>query len=128
MKLQEIQNQIDKTEYWDMEILDFKISYFGDEVEMLIDDEGEYCWKIIFLSCYKVYYEAIQDLRDSVDRIKFLKGPQLGYYGQDISVTKSNIEGLYKITMDLSIMDMIVECKDVEVSRVLRSDLDLFWE
>ena len=127
MKLQEIQNQIDKTEYGDMEILDLKISYFGDEVEMLVDDEGEYCWKITFLSCHKVYYET-DVTRRNIKNVRVMLKPQLGYYGQDISVTKSNIEGLYKIIMDLSIMDMVVECKDVEVSRILRSDLDLFWE
>ena len=127
MKLNEIQKQIDKTEYWDMEILDMKISYFGDEIEILIDDEGEDCWKIVFLSCYKVYYEAVADIRDNDGRIKFLKRPQLGFYGQDISVSQSDTKDLYKITMDLSIMDMVVECKDVEVSRISKSDLKLFW-
>ena len=127
MKLQEIQNQIDKTEYWDMEILDLKISYFGDEVEMLVDDEGEYCWKITFLSCYKVYYET-DSIRRNIKNVKTMLRPQLGYFGQDISVSQSDMEGLYKITMDLSIMDMVIKCKDVEVNRVLRNDLDLFWE
>ena len=126
MKLNEIQKQIDKTEYWDMEILDMKISYFGDEIEILIDDEGEDCWKIVFLSGYKVYYKTDANRR-GIDNVKFMKRPQLGYYGQDISVSQGDEKGFYKITMDLSIMDMVVECKDVEVSRISKSDLKLFW-
>ncbi len=126
MKIQKIQKQIDKTEYWDMEILDLKISYFGDEIEILVDDEGEDCWKIIFLSCYKVYYETDANRRN-INNVKSMKRPQLGYFGQNISVSQVNTGSFYKITINLSIMDMIIECKDVEISRISKSDLNLFW-
>ena len=49
-----MQELIDKTDYWDMRVLDVKASYFGDEVEILIENDEETCWKISFLSCYKV--------------------------------------------------------------------------
>ena len=54
----EIQKLIDETDYWDVEILDLKASFFGDEVEMIIDNDEETCWKICFLSCNKVLYET----------------------------------------------------------------------
>ena len=87
----ELQEMIDKTDYWDVEILDMKASYFGDVIEIYIDDDEETCWKVSFLSCYKVSYETDANWR-TIMHVKDMKKPQLGYYGQDISVSRSEIE------------------------------------
>ena len=34
-KIESLQEKIDKTEYWDMKILDFQINFLGDEVQWL---------------------------------------------------------------------------------------------
>ena len=87
--IEEMQRRIDETEYWDEKILDIKNLYFGDEIEVIIDDDEneDNCWKIVFLSCYSVSYITDADWR----KIKFVKemsNSQLGYYGQDILVEK----------------------------------------
>lgn len=128
MRIEEIQNRIDETEYWDEKILDLKISYFGDEIEVIIDDENENtCWKILFLSCFKVSYETDANWR-RIENVKEMIKPQLGYYGQDISVSESEESNFYKVSMDLSIMEMSIECKDILVDKIFKKDLNLFWK
>ena len=122
-----LQELIDKTDYWDMRILDVKASYFGDEVELLIDNNEEIYWKISFLSCYKVSYKTDADRR-KISNVKNMKKSQLGYYGQDITICKSDKENFYKVNLDLSIMKMKIECRDIFVEQLSKNDLNLFWE
>lgn len=51
---------------------------------------------------------------------------QLGYYGQDISVFKSENTGFYKVYLDLSIMEMHIECKDISVDKISKKILIYF--
>lgn len=121
-----IQELIDKTNYWDMRILDVKASYFGDEVEILIENEKETYWKISFLSCYKVSYRTDADKR-KIRNVKNMRKSQLGYYGQDITVYKSDKTN-YKVDLDLSIMEMQIECQDILIEQIARKHLELFWD
>ena len=123
----EIQKLIDETDYWDVEILDLKASYFGDEVEMIIDNDEETCWKVCFLSCYKVLYETDANRRKNT-KVRDMKKSQLGYFGQDISVSQSEIDGFYIVKMDLSIMEMQIQCRDIRIDKISKKDLLLFWE
>lgn len=121
-----IQELINKTNYWDMRILDVKASYFGDEVEILIENEEETYWKISFLSCYKVSYRTDADKR-KIRNVKNMRKSQLGYYGQDITVYKSDKTN-YKVDLDLSIMEMQIECQDILIEQIARKHLELFWD
>lgn len=123
----ELQEMIDKTDYWDVKILDMKASYFGDVIEIYIDDDEETCWKVSFLSCYKVSYETDANWR-TIMHVKDMKKPQLGYYGQDISVSRSEIENFYTVKLDLSIMEMQIECRDIQVDKIVKKDISLFWK
>ena len=123
----ELQKMIDKTDYWDAEILDMKASYFGDVVEMYIDNDEETCWKLSFLSCYKVSYETDANRRKIIN-VKDMKKPQLGYFGQDISVSRSKIEDFYIVKLDLSIMEMQIECRDIQIGKIAKKDISLFWK
>ena len=40
-KIESLQEKIDKTEYWDMKILDFQINFLGDEVSMWIYNDAD---------------------------------------------------------------------------------------
>lgn len=122
----EVQKVIDETDYWDMKILDLKVTYFGDEVEIIIDNDERTCWKIYFSSCYKVSYETDANRR-KIRKVKDMKKPQLGYYGQDISVCESKNDDFYKVDLDLSIMEMHIECKDIFVEKISKKNLELFW-
>lgn len=122
----EIQKMIDATDYWDMEILDLKASYFGDEVELLVDNDEETCWKLSFLSCYRVLYETDANRRKII-KVRDMKKTQLGYYGQDISVCESEKADFYWVNLNLSIMEMQIECKDILVEKISKENLELFW-
>lgn len=61
--------------------------YFGDEVEMIIDNDEETCWKICFSFCHKVSYETDANKR-KIAKVN-MKKSQLGYFGRNISVCES---------------------------------------
>ena len=127
MNVEIIQKEIDETDYWDMEILDLKSLYFGDEIEMIIDNDDDTCWKIVFLSCYRVSYETDANWR-KISNVKNMKKPQLGYYGQDMVVSESEESDFYKVDMDLSIMTICIECKNVFIEKISKESLNLFWK
>lgn len=127
MNVEMLQRKIDETDYWDMEILDFKSLYFGDEIEIIIDNDDNTCWKIVFLSCFKVSYETDANWR-KMPKVKEMKEPQLGYYGQNITVIESEESDFYKVDMDLSIMTSRIECKNILVEKIYKESLNLFWK
>lgn len=127
MNVEMLQRKIDDTDYWDMEILDFKSLYFGDEIEIIIDNDDNTCWKIVFLSCFKVSYETDANWR-KMPKVKEMKEPQLGYYGQNITVIESEESDFYKVDMDLSIMTSRIECKNILVEKIYKESLNLFWK
>ena len=68
-KIESLQEKIDKTEYWDIKILDFQINFLGDEVSMWIYNDADTSWRVSFLSCYKVSYETDATWRGRTVRI-----------------------------------------------------------
>lgn len=122
-----LQAKIDQTEYWDLEILDFNTNFFGDEVNIFVYNDAETSWKISFLSCFKVTYETDATWR-SITKVREMKKPQLGYFGQDITLSENKeYEGFYDVSIDLSIMTAKIICKDVNVELVSNNTLDIFW-
>ena len=124
--LKTIQEKIDQTEYWDLPVLDFQIKFFGDEVDLFLYHDEDTSWKLSFLTCHRVAYETDATWR-GIAYVREMKKPQLGYYGQDISVFKSENIGFYKVYLDLSIMEMHIECKNISVDKISKKNLDLFW-
>ena len=48
-----------------------------------------------------------------------MSSPQLGNYGQDITLTKSkDFMGFYDVSIDLTILTAKIICKDVSVEKV----------
>ena len=57
-----------------------------------------------------------------------MKKPQLGYYGQDITISESEeFKGFYSISMNLTILLVQIICKEVQVEKVPNSSLNIFW-
>lgn len=94
-----------------------------EEMQKRIDQT---CWKLSFLSCWKVLYETDANWRRIIN-VRDMKKSQLGYYGQDITVSESVTEKFYKIDLDLSIMEMHIECQDILVEKVLKEKVNFFW-
>lgn len=134
--LELLQEQIDATKYWDMPILDVQTQYFGDELYIYIEIDDETCWKITFLMCASVKYETDAGWRPDGkpqewwrDDIKNLRGGQLGYFGQDITISQNSKEPeLIDSSLDLSLMFMNITCRDIVVEKVNMSKLDFFWQ
>lgn len=126
VKIKEIQQKIDNMDYWDMKVLDIKTIYFGDEVEIIVDNDEENCWKMTFISCYKVSYETDADRR-KISYVREMKRPQLGYYAQDISVFESKKNDFYMVNVDLSIMEIQIECKEIVIESISKKNMELFW-
>ena len=126
MNIRDVQDQIDKTEYWDVNILDFQILYFGDEAVLYIYYDEKSCWKVRFTSCYKIKYETDANTRKILN-VKSMKIPQLGYFGQDITVMPSGMKDFYKIVLDLSILNAEIICRGISVQKVSNSSVRFFW-
>ncbi|WP_221641817.1 hypothetical protein [Listeria cossartiae] len=128
MDIELLQNEIDNTEYWDMSILDIQTRYFGDEVYIFIENNEKTCWKISFISCYKVSYETDANWR-TIDNVKEMRGGQLGYDGQDISLKKyEENENFVQCSLDLSIMLMNIVCKNILVEELSMKGNLFFWQ
>lgn len=128
INIEKIQAEIDKTDYWDAPIYDIQSHYFGDEIYIYIDDRDDVCWKISFLSCYKVTYETDANLRKIV-QVKAMRSGQLGYWGQNIEVSPYiEDENFIQCNLDLSSMTMVIACKDISVEKLKKSELSFFWE
>ena len=126
--LKTIQEKIAQTEYWDMPVLDFQIKFFGDEVDLFLYHDEDTSWKISFLTCHRVAYETDATWR-GVARVREMKKPQLGYYGQDITLNKSKeFDGFYDVSMDLTILTAQIVCKEITVEKVSNDSWDIFWK
>ena len=120
MNIEEIQKAIDKMQYWDAKIMDLNIRHFGDEIEVLIEnEETNYCWCIIFESCSSVTYKTDAVCRKKNLLVKDMKKGQLGYYGQDISVRQSELADFVDVHMDLTLIEFDIVCRNIIIKKYL---------
>ena len=109
-----IQALIDATDYCDQEILDVRFSPFGDVIEIVIRDDESTAWVISLIRCQKVIYETDASWRGPF-LVSTLTRAQKGYYGQSIEVS---CEGsLYRIYLNLSILELAVTCYEISVKK-----------
>ena len=126
--IESMQEKIDQTEYWDLDVLDFQTNFFGDEVNIFVYNDADTSWRISFLSCYKVTYETDATWR-TIANVRDMNKPQLGYYGQDITLSeRKDFEGFYDVSIDLTILTAKIICKEVSVEKISNSSLSMFWE
>ena len=126
--LKTIPEKIDQTEYWDLPVLDFQIKFFGDEVDLFLYHDEDTSWKLSFLTCHRVAYETDATWR-GIAYVREMKKPQLGYYGQDITLNESKeFDGFYDVSMDLTILTAQIVCKEVTVEKVSNDSWDIFWK
>ncbi|WP_392551929.1 hypothetical protein RHO13_01745 [Orbus wheelerorum] len=127
MNIKLLINQINETKYWDMPILDLQSKYFGDEIYLFIEKNNKVCWKISFISCYKVSYETDANWRGDF-QVKNMTNGQLGYYGQDISLSEcDDNKDFISASLDLSIMTMKIVCKTILVEEIEMQYETLFY-
>ncbi len=126
--IESMQEKIDQTEYWDLDILEFQSNFFGDVVNIFVYNDADTSWRISFSSCYKVTYETDATWR-TIAHVHDMKKPQLGYYGQDITLSENKeFKGFYDVSIDLTILTAKIICKEVSVEKISTSSLSIFWE
>lgn len=127
-----IQKKIDETDYYDMQILDLNISFFGDEICMYIKHDESTCWMYKFNAVYKAIYETDAGWQNwrkpPLQYVDKMTISQLGYYAQDITVCESEYSGFYQVKIDLSIMNLEIICKDIKIDKVKINDMKFFWK
>ncbi len=58
-----------------------------------------------------------------------MKKPQLGYYGQDITLSENeNFEGFYDVSIDLTLLTAKIICKEVNVEKISNGSINMFWK
>lgn len=128
MDLEIIQKEIDGTCYWDAEVLDFKISYFGDEVELIIQGDSETNFIFKFTHCYQVSYEDTDLINRPNNRLtRDFNRKQLGYYAHDFTLSNSEKEGFIDIKIVAAPLFIKLTFKTLEIKRVPHHDSDFFW-
>ena len=138
VKLLEIKKELKKICYYDMLILDFYSSFYGDEVYIIVEENQNVCYKISFITCAKVCYETDAgwigsngikpgDWRKN-KKIKEWNEPY-GYCGQVLDVEESkDILGFYNVKFDLSLLEGIIVCKEIKIEELNRKEQHFFWE
>ena len=116
------QKELEELDYWEIGILDLKISYFGDEVSVCIEDyhNKEKYWEIKFLVCAKVEYsnDAL-DIQWRKDQpVKNMTRGELHHHGQEISlqVYENNPEFVECI------------CRDIQIEHLDLKSAHFFWQ
>lgn len=138
MEIEALQQRINTINYWDCEVLDFSINYFGDEVRIVIATNGcskdeanekQACYIIKFLLCYQVEY--ITDAKDGVWRksieVKDMNRCQLGHYMQEIKIIKRDIDGFIEVSLNTSLLFAKIVCKEFVIESTEYTEDNFFW-
>ena len=139
MNIGELQKKIDAIGYCDARVNDFQINYFGDEIVVYFDNYDERgvedgtSWKVSFLICDKVSYETDaswanwrKNFDGSGNKVRDMTIRQLGYDGQDITLSEAG--DFIAVEMDLTMMTVKLQCKEIEIDQVNNDEIDFFWE
>lgn len=138
MNAKALQKKIDAIDYWDCEVMDFSINYFGDEVNIVISGENDYKvnnrerqtgYRIKFRLCYQVEYKT--DAKDEVWRknieVKNMDRCQLGHYAQEITVRESEVDGFVEVKLNTGLLFAKIICKDIVIEKGEYIKEDFFW-
>ena len=127
------QKEIAAIDYWEMGILDLKISYFGDEVSLCIEDyhNKEKYWEIKFLVCAKVEYSNdVLDIQWRKDQhVKDMTRGELHHHGQEISLqVYENNPDFVECMIDIGLLQMTIVCRDIQIEHLELKDDHFFWQ
>ena len=127
------QKELEELDYWEMGILDLKISYFGDEVSLCIEDyhNKEKYWEIKFLVCAKVEYsnDALDIQWRKDQHVKDMTRGELHHHGQEISLqVYENNPDFVECMVDIGLLQMTIVCRDIQIEHLDLKDAQFFWQ
>ncbi|MDQ7096307.1 hypothetical protein REC12_22185 [Desulfosporosinus sp. PR] len=118
LDIKEMQQKIDRLDYWDTKVLELTCEYFADEVVLIFDRDIPK--KLTFTTCYTVTFDHYWENYRRDKPIKEWTRPQMPFFLQAINVEvgiKHNME-LYAFSIDLPPMSAYIMCKDVKIENV----------
>lgn len=116
-----ILSQIEATDYWDAQVLDFRIDYLGDRLTLFYANKflsDNTCWKLVFTLCEQVSYQTDASWYSDnqawrTEPVSSLKGGQLlGYVLQDIVLGVTE-KGTYQVDITLANMEISLICREI---------------
>ena len=138
MDILKLEEEIEGTNYWDAYALDFRASFLGDECRLYIEIENgksdQYCWEIIFYRRFKVNYETdagwtCWESETGTRNFNMKDIPfenLMSHTVHDIRLIEEK-NNMIRATITLSSMLIDIVCQDIQVSKVLVSDQNFFW-
>jgi len=127
MRVSKLQEEIDNMNYWDCRVLDFTISYFGDEITVVLENDNQTDFIVKFLKCYKVEYETDAKDRWRDMEVKSMNREQLGYFAHEISIKESSDNEFIKISLILPMLFAKIICKNISIIKANHSNDNFFW-
>lgn len=127
MEYKEYLEYINSNAYMDAGIKSLNINYFGDEVILVHEYDGNRDIRLFFHKCYKVAISNDLKLEKQCP-MKDLPYSQIPYYIQDIVLEKVSKEklALYKIFLDANLLEMEIICMEIDVQLINKIEtLDL---
>jgi len=112
VNVKKLQKKINKICFDEKRVSVFQINYFGDEVDVYLDNEDGTWWKVSFLICDNVSYETNRKNH----HVRNMTKDQLSYCCQGIIL--SEVGDFTSVKMDLTIMTVNLQCKLIEISSV----------
>jgi lmo0381 protein len=133
-----LEEEIEGTNYWDAYALDFRASFFGDECRLYIEVENgksdQYCWEIVFYRCFKVNYETDAgwtcfESETGTRNFNMKDTPFKNLMSHTVHDIRLIVEknNMIQATITLSSMLIDIVCQDIQVSKVLVSEQNFFW-
>lgn len=127
MRVSKLQEEINNMDYWDCRVLDFTISYFGDEITVVLENDTQTDFIVKFLKCYKAEYETDAKNRWNNMDVKSMSKGKLGYFAHDISIKESSEDGFIEVSLVLPMLFGKIICKDISIAKANHSNDDFFW-
>ncbi|MDF9825349.1 hypothetical protein M2475_001804 [Breznakia sp. PF5-3] len=116
IKSKQIQNSIDRLNYYDARAQKLESSYFGDETTLTF--EGIDKDNILkFVGCYKVLFDHVKNY-DKFRPVKEMIIPQIPYFLQKIEVEDVEIDGKQFLKCNINMFPLYIEliCENISVS------------
>ncbi|TCW44488.1 hypothetical protein EC917_13537 [Bacillus thuringiensis] len=117
MKVQKIQEKIDKLNYWDAWVTKLECNYIGDEVIMIFKDRDKDV-TLQFSGCYKIDFKHSMGF-EKEKPIKTYTYEQLPYFLHDIEIGEVEKEclKLYTCKITMPPVDLEIWYTDIKIER-----------
>lgn len=123
----QIQKLINRTNYWDAEVLKLDVRNFSSEIVVAIEDDEQEngMWEFHFLQCRKVIFQLADCCNGS--SMHSTSNNHGDYWAQKIEVVDGT-DQLYQVNLDFEFLQSEILCKDICIYRVAQDGNAVKWD